>query len=194
MYSNQTTSNRSIQYGFTLCGLLICTCILALLLAVALPPFTELTGKVKIRRAVNDYVSALETARTTAITDHTYVTICRSADNTTCSGNWNEGAIVFADTDRDRIVDASDTIILVVNPHPATDISLRAFGNRQFLQFTPRGLLHYQSGNMTFCPLDNNVSIAKQLIVNSIGRVRQATDYDQDGIVENATGEAIECE
>ena len=72
-------------------------------------------------------------------------------------------------------------------------LKLHAFPNKQYLLFTPAGVLNNQTGNFTWCPADNNAQQAQQLIFNITGRVRFAVDCDQDGFKEGADGAPLSC-
>ncbi|HFD80828.1 MAG TPA: prepilin-type N-terminal cleavage/methylation domain-containing protein [Gammaproteobacteria bacterium] len=88
------------QHGFTLVELMMTLVIGALLLTMAVPSFRGLIQNNKIASQANELVSALSMARMEAIRQSSPVSICASADQTTCSGtnDWSTGWIVFEDT------------------------------------------------------------------------------------------------
>ena len=58
---------------------------------------------------------------------------------------------------------------------------------------TPMGFTRDQNGNFTWCPGNGDVRLARQLIVNAAGRLREALDSDGDGVREGANGRPIGC-
>jgi type IV fimbrial biogenesis protein FimT len=143
---------------------------------------------------INDLARLMSMARTSAVVQGQSVTLCRSKDSKGCNGAWRDGIIVFIDRDNDHLVDANDEI-LYLNPGatlPGTLI-LKSFPNKQYLQFTPTGIINNQTGNFTWCPADKNAKQAQQLIFNITGRIRLAVDANHDGIKEGADGKPLSC-
>ena len=95
------------QNGFTLIELLIAMALTALLLSMAVPAMNVFTSNARQTGAINDFVSSMHLARSTAITTNTRVTLCASASGNDCDGvAWTDGWIVFGDPDSDQDVDA----------------------------------------------------------------------------------------
>ena len=91
--------------GFTLTELLVAVAILAILLGVAAPSFSEIALTSKLTNAANRLVASATLARTEAIKRNVTVTMCMSANVTassptcTTSGNWAQGWIVYRQID-----------------------------------------------------------------------------------------------
>ena len=181
--------------GMTLLELIVAMALLSLLLAVAAP---SLSGIIEQRRgdeAIRLLREAIELTRAAAISSGGLATLCRSGDGASCGGRWEEGMIVFIDGDGNRVPDTAGALVRVFRfPSPTGDIRWRSFGNRQFLQMTPMGSTRNQNGNFTWCPGNGDVSLARQLIVNAAGRMREALDNDGDGVREGANGRPIACD
>jgi Tfp pilus assembly protein FimT len=81
---------------------------------------------------------AVTMAKTQAITNNTFTTLCRSADGVACNGKWEQGVLMFLDTDGDRKLDKEDTKIAHLR-FPKFDgrIYWRAFQNRQYFATHP---------------------------------------------------------
>ncbi|MEQ8314514.1 MAG: GspH/FimT family protein [Gammaproteobacteria bacterium] len=188
-------SDSAISSGFTLLELLITLLMLSLLLGIALPDFHELVQQKQSDITIRTLTTALELARTSAITDNSLSTLCRSSDGSECGGNWEDGILVFTDHNGNRKIDTEDRLIRhFPSPGSTGKLYWRAFQNRQYLQFTPQGFTRYQNGNFTFCPHSKDLSLARQIILNRSARIRHAQDSDGDGIREDSRGRPIRCD
>lgn len=180
--------------GFTLIELLLVLIIIGVLLGSALPSFHKTLAASRARETLQTLSQSIEFARIAAITKASTVTLCKSEDSLTCSGDWNDGIIVFTDQNRNRKIDQDDELLRSIEFTFATgEIKWRAFQNKQYLQMTSQGFTHYQNGNFTYCPVDKNPAIAHQIIINRLGRIRWATDSDGDGIREDSQGRPLNC-
>ena len=188
-------SDSAISPGFTLLELLITLLMLSLLLLIALPDFRELIQQKQSDITVRTLTTAIELARTSAITDNKLTTLCRSSDGSECGGKWEDGILVFTDHNGNRKIDTEDRLVRYF-PFPSSTGKLqwRAFQNRQYLQITPQGFTRYQNGNFTFCPHSKDLSLARQIILNRSARIRHAQDSDGDGIREDSQGRPIRCD
>jgi type IV fimbrial biogenesis protein FimT len=90
---------KSLFSGFTLIELMIVLVILSVILLVAIPGFSEINLKTRLKSYANDMVTSAYLARGEAIKRNGEVRLCISTDGTTClgSGNdWEQGWIVIA--------------------------------------------------------------------------------------------------
>lgn len=103
--------------GFTLIELLITVAILAILVAVVGPSFTEAILSNRLASYSNNFVASANLARSEAIKRNSSVRMCRSGDGATCatSGGWQQGWIVFHDANNNSAVDAGEAVIQVQN-------------------------------------------------------------------------------
>ena len=103
--------------GFTLLELMITLSILALVMAVAMPSFSSLLTDQKIKSKRNELMSALQYARTEAVTQNRSVSICASSNpwdsSPTCSKktDWSTGWIVFYDASQNTSPSVPTTIL-----------------------------------------------------------------------------------
>ncbi len=181
--------------GMTLLELLLALALLLTIVAATAPSLGGIIDQRRGDQAIGVLRDAIEFARASAIGSGGIATLCRSLDGETCGGRWQDGMIVFADADGDRVPDTADALVRIFRFPPATgSVRWRSFGNRPFLQMTAMGFTRNQNGNFTWCPANGDARQARQLIVNAAGRAREATDGDGDGVAEGANGEPIACD
>ncbi len=127
------------SHGFTIVELMITVAIAAILLVIGIPNFTEFVANNRIVSTTNELASHLNIARVHAIARNTPVSICASADGTSCgvSTRWDTGWIVFVDnTGVVGEVDGSDEVLRV---YTDANSKVNILGDGTFLRFGPTG-------------------------------------------------------
>jgi len=84
-------------------------------MTMAVPSFRNSIDNQRMVSATNELVMSLTLAKSEAIKRVSYVSVCKSSDGATCTGNtsdWNEGWIVFANATSVNLgsVDPSGTL------------------------------------------------------------------------------------
>ncbi len=93
--------------GFTLVELIFTLLITVILTSMAVPSFNNLRDSNRALTTINELLADIHLARNEAVTRGERVVICHSSDGETCSGTWDQGWIVYVDSD--------DSIIQVKN-------------------------------------------------------------------------------
>lgn len=176
--------------GFTLVELMIVLAIAAILLTLAVPSFTDFVKNNRMVAQNNDFVTALNLARSEAIRRGSRVTVCSSGDGATCAaGGWEQGWIVFVDANGDGTVDDPDNGILRVHgplaggttltgvAALATHISYTALGTTRPIG---GGAAATQVGALVLCDDRGFGNKARAIQINSTGRV-SSTVADEAG-------------
>ena len=157
---------------------MIAIALTGMLLSMAVPALDIFVSNARQTGAVNDFVSTIHQARSTAVTTNTRVTICPSSNGNNCEAvGWNQGWILFSDPDSDRNVDVGETVLSSNGPVKGLTILSTEFG--AFLMYRPNGRvmnasLNGSSGALTVCD-DRGADHAKVMIIDLSGRPRLST-------------------
>jgi type IV fimbrial biogenesis protein FimT len=134
---------RGTAQGFTLLEMIITLSIAALLLTLAVPSFQAQIRNARLSTASKDLMAALIFTRSETIGRSDFVSICQSDPNSVgcaSSGGWEQGWLVFVDSDADGALDnASD----ILHTHEALDPGITArwaSAAGQGITFRPNGL------------------------------------------------------
>lgn len=162
--------------GYTLIELLIALTLMAILLAVAIPSYRALSAQNRQTTQITQLVTAINLARSEAISRHSIVTLCKSKDGTKCGGKWSDGWVVFVDKHGSGKIDLT-TLILRIYPSLPSGSSLEWNGLRSndYLQMEPSGGTHGQAGTFTYYPYDNDKYKMSKIIISQTGRIRVET-------------------
>lgn len=103
------------DHGFTLVELMITLIVMAIALSIAIPNLSGLGRETRMTSATNSIVTALNQARSEAVTRVDPVSVCASSDQATCAGNdeWAVGWISWLDEDGDGNVDGDEELLRV---------------------------------------------------------------------------------
>ena len=132
------------QTGFTLYELLITMLIVGIVLALGVPNMSQYRQNSRMTSTANDLHSAFHLARSEASRAKTNITLCASANSMTaaadCGGTWDQGYIVFVDTDGNIATGGVNESILRAQPAIAQGVSLAVANDANFFSFSATGL------------------------------------------------------
>ena len=178
--------------GFTLIELLTMLVIIMVLTMVAIPSFKHMYHASNSTAIINQILGVTKLARSTAVSEKTTTTLCPSLDGLTCSGQWQDGVLLFTDANTNSRLDGNDHIIRFYQPFIETgSLNWRSLRNK--IQFASTGLPKGSVGSFVYCPNDHNPLYAKSMIISFQGRIRSGQDLNQDGIIETGNGRNISC-
>ena len=166
------------QAGFTLIELMIVITILAIFVVVGVPNFQNLISDNRLSTQANSLVSSLQLARSEALKLRTPVTVCRSADGTSCAGSgaWESGWLVFVDGGALGAVDGADTIVKTVGQLAAGNTLRGGSGVNNFISYQPSGLQNTGNGVFRLCDgNDPDPAEGRQISISATGRVSSTT-------------------
>ncbi|MBS0340454.1 MAG: GspH/FimT family pseudopilin [Proteobacteria bacterium] len=104
--------------GLVLLELLVAGCVLALLIALAVPSFAAISDRWKVRHAVDTLTSSLYAARAEAFRRGGRITLARSDNSEDCSAikdasHWDCGWTAFVDANENGKRDEGDELLFV---------------------------------------------------------------------------------
>lgn len=177
---------RSQAAGFSLIELIVTMAVAAILLATAVPAFSNLTAQNQLAAASNAVRGALMVAREMAVMRGRPVSLCAGEPVNGCSGNWSAGQwLVFRDSNHSGDLDANETV-LQHGGVPGAGQAVSIDGNgplRSALVYMPLGHAErvsgaFGAGRLRLCVRQKIVPNARELVISASGRVRvQRVDF-----------------
>jgi len=135
-----------LNRGVTLLEMLVVMGIVGILLAIAIPSYQYVTNSNRIAGEGNALLGDLQFARAEAIKEGQWVSVCVSSNGTSCltgatNTSWNNGWIVFSDTNGNGSVDvATDVVLRVQAPFTGSD-TFTANNSISFVTFNREGFV-----------------------------------------------------
>jgi type IV fimbrial biogenesis protein FimT len=170
---------QSKRAGFTLIELLLVVALVAVLLSLAMPSLAGMANSMRLTTATNSLFSSLMLARSEAIMRNSRAVVCKSATGNACiaTGGWEQGWIVFHDTNNNAALDAGEVVLsreqavshpirLTGNGPVASYVSYNAMGETSY----PSGA--FQAGTLTVCTESTTRTDAREIKISSNGRPR----------------------
>lgn len=168
---------RDEQSGMTLLSLIVTMAVVAVLLGSGVPTFRQMVLNNRRTATINELIVSVQFARSESAKRYEEVVLCPSAGGAQCSGRrWDQGWLVFANTDRDSParIDPGETVLY---RHSVAD-GIQIMSNRPAFRFRPLGVRSV-NGTITFCDIRGAIS-ARAIIISYTGRPR-VSDLDARG-------------
>lgn len=181
--------------GFTLVELLVTLAVLGVLIGIATPSLRSLFLNQSDVAATNDFLVALDYARTQAVLRATVVKLCRAGpqaaalpacDSSTTDpahDGFEDGWLIFTDADGNGRPDAEADILQQSGPLTHASLTIRGNSNvRSHLSFTSLGTAA-ALGQLAICDergWSDGGSHAHVLVVSLGGRVRSVAGNAND--------------
>ena len=176
-------NNSAKSAGFTLVELIITIAIAGILVTIAIPSFNSTISSNRLTNSANDFVGALNLARSEAVKRGIQVTV----RNNGAATHWERGWNVFVDVNGDENYNPPDTLCRTnANGSPIEDCLLRTYpalptgytlttGNstyKNYAAYLPSGFSTVVVGDtFTLC----SDSVQRTITINSTGRPSVAT-------------------
>ncbi len=164
--------------GFTLIELMITLAIAAIVMTIGVPAFQDMIRNNRAIAQTNDFISALNFARSESIKRGQRVVLCKSSGGAACTtdGNWDQGWMIFVDNSGNAAVDTGEEILRV---HEALTGGNTLVGNTNvanYISYSSDGTTRlasnaFQSGTLTF-GLCNSSQQKNTIVISDTGRAR----------------------
>jgi len=160
------------QAGLTLVELLIGMSITVILTGLTIGS-VSIIGDFVTTSEINNLMTDLYYSRSEAIKRKSTITICRSEDGESCAtgSKWEEGWIVFSDSNRNRVIDEDDKILLIRDKLPGNSVLTLGSGYYYYIMFSPTGEA-YPRNTFKYCRAG---AAPKAIILFATGRARVST-------------------
>lgn len=165
--------------GFSLIEMMIALLVLATALSAGAPLLQNMLHSNRLRAEAGRFLDAINLARSEAVMRNQPVSICPSAMASTgkaqCAGTYAGGWIVFANQDKDKVVDAgTDEVLRVFDSLPPDYRLTNRSGSKaafELINYLPDGSSH-SNRTLLFCPPQHTTGQSQSIIINIVGRAR----------------------
>ena len=172
--------------GFSLTVALVVVLVITVMLSASAPSMVLLLQGNQLRADSSRFLRALNLARSEAVMRNQVVSICPSPMAATgaaiCTGDFEAGWIVFANQDKDKVVDAdSDQVLQVFDGvSPGYRLTNRTGLRKAFklINYLPDGASH-SNRTLLFCPPPGGRAESVSIVINIVGRARLAKGRDR---------------
>lgn len=156
--------------GYSLLELVVTMALMVIIAFLGIPSWLDWINTTETATQVNQLIAAINFARSEAIKRNTNISICQSVDGNLCSGNWNDGYIVFINKNKANQIAAS-TDRLRFYSHLSTRGILIWHGKGMF-NINPLGYSFVQNSVFSYCPKNRDSRFAREIIISTTGRIR----------------------
>ena len=170
--------------GYSMTETLATLAVAGVVVGGGVPAMQDLMYEQRLTTQVNQLLGDLHLTRSESIKRGVPVVLCKSSNGVACSTttDWQNGWLVFVDSDDDSLVDANEPVIRVQQALSA-DVTLRfgAFGpgTGRYVTYLSTGLTE-QNGTFTFCDT-RGAPNARAILITQSGRARISSKSSSDG-------------
>lgn len=181
------------QKGFSFLECLIAISIISIIAGFSYCGWNHLLAEHRAKLLQNKLIQAVQLAQQWAKTENVPVSICKSKDQLTCEGSWDQGFIIFTDYDQDGTIHDKSQIVFVQRLMLKSEqLHWRSFPiYHDFLHFVPYGIMTSDNGTFWYCA-SHTKSPSWALILSKSGHIR-IQKPDTDGILKDASGKNLAC-
>ena len=155
--------------GHTLLELIICLLIVSILLSITAPSLSSALQSNQQTQLLNQLVSALNYARSSAVFDRSTVTICPGLTRCLSTTHWSNQLLIFNDRNQNGQMEAEEQLLRTDNFDQDYIWYWSNLRHRSYLQFEQDGSPRALNGTLTLCKAGQPL---KQIVINVTGRVR----------------------
>lgn len=156
-----------LRSGFSLIELMVTIAIVSILLTLGVPSFSAVLRNITLTTQANNFVAAINLARSEAIRRNTAVTLSATASNIT-QHHWESGWQIWVDSNGNGTLDNGELLRLFPDMGSGTLVS-----NTSLLRFSGNGFLDgRQQVTLVFSlqPPDCATEPARDIMITPAGR------------------------
>lgn len=177
------SNNPKPAAGFTLLELIIAISIAGILMAMAIPSFSDMMRNNRLTTSANELVTALNLARSEAVKRGIQVTVRRKgATSAQWEGGWDvfvdvNGNEVFNDNGTAPLCEIGEDCLLKTYDALASGYTLRTGGStyKDYAAYAPSGLSTMVAGDTFRLCKDTDTKTSREITINSVGRTHVST-------------------
>jgi len=159
--------------GFTLLDLLTTLTVSLVLVGVGIPSWQAMVESNAIGSARSQMTAILALGRLTAVKYNQATTLCPTLDGESCSGDytaWHQGYMLFLDDDRDRQLDAGETVLRRLQG-ASRGVRIVSSSGRRSIRFDADGSAWGSNLTLRFCGQSGDRT-NKGIVLYGTGRTR----------------------
>jgi type IV fimbrial biogenesis protein FimT len=160
------------QAGFNLIELMIVLLIASVISSIGGPIFDETIKRNRLRTQADRILTTLNLTRSEAVKRNQSVSICRSSDGASCTGDWEDGWIVFTNIDGDNTVDSGVDQVIRVYRGVSKGYTLNGTISARTLTYSGDGSYVGGAGTINICSPSADITQGWSLMLNTVGRPR----------------------
>lgn len=166
-------------HGYSLVELMVVLVLASIVMSIGVPAMTAMLNTQRASSLCAALMNSLNLARAEAIKRNVRTVLCKSVNGLVCSANggWEQGWIVFNDSNNNAALDADETLIqqqaravqgltLSGNAPVADYVSYSASGSAKLLSGA------FQAGTFTLCLVPASGADVRQIVLSKTGRAR----------------------
>ncbi len=189
-----TTAHKQRLYkknthGFSLVEVIITIAILWIVLGVIAPNAKRILDYNRMVADINQASAVFRFARTHAISTYETTKVCPTRDYSQCTLNWTQALMVFVDRNHNDIRDDDEPLLVASS---AIAKQHKAKGPQSSVRFYHSGA-NASPASLILCPVNNDNTLARALVISLQGRARVSKDTNNDGIHERVMQQNIDC-
>ncbi|SEK29938.1 type IV fimbrial biogenesis protein FimT [Colwellia chukchiensis] len=180
--------------GFTIIEVLVALAILLSLLAIGIPSLNSFLVNIRVDNEIYSLHRLILTARNSALTKNTRVTLCPLNSQGECKNLWHNELSVFTDSNNNKKYEPALNEQLVAQKAAIKVGDKLQYGKTRIgLTYAATGHLSGWGQNATFsyCPADHS-SKSRGIIVHTSGRAYVSENHKNKGD-RKRTGAKIKC-
>lgn len=155
--------------GTTLLELIIGIGLLCVIMSLGTPQLTALRQQQDQRRVTNTLLSAVNFARSQAVTGRTPTSLCSGTDRCRNDQFWQNSLIVFYDRNSNGQIDVGESLLQQMIIPDDFVLLWVGFRSNTRISFATDGTTQSLNGTFTLCQSGKPV---KQIVINATGRPR----------------------